>query len=78
MPQGPNPQAPGQPGVRGREAQEPDQDRPAPLQPIESKGPRGRQPQHPGQPGRWESTLGGRDEGAEAIVTRDKGKGGAA
>jgi hypothetical protein len=78
MPQGPNPQTQGQPGVRGREAQEPNRDKPAPLTPVEPKAPAGRQPQHPGQPGRWESGLGGRDEGAAAVVTPAKDKGGAA
>ena len=77
MPQGPNPQTPGQPGVRGREAQEPDRDRPHPLEGVDSPA-SGRQPQHPGQPGRWQRTIGERDEGATAVVTPAKDKGGAA
>jgi hypothetical protein len=73
MPQLPNPDEPGQPGVRGREAETDrpsqtsdqggvDHTRPAAE---DGGGATGRQPQHPGQPGRITGKPGDRDEGAK-------------
>ncbi len=61
MPQLPNPDEAGQPGIRGRET--PSDDRPAgaPGRHSDETAIQGRQPQHPGQAARWEETIGRRD-----------------
>ena len=77
MPQLPNPNEPGQPGVRGREAETDqaagvpstpetiDRTRPEPDRARGDETPRtGRQPAHPGQPGRYHDKIGERDEPA--------------
>jgi hypothetical protein len=77
MPQLPNPNEPGQPGIRGREVEEKtglsdlppqgvDRTRPEPDRLRGDENPQtGRQPQHPGQPARYHDKIGQRDEAAE-------------
>ena len=77
MPLMPNPSEPGQPGVRGREAESDrssgtsdqggiDRTLPEPGQArSDERALTGRQPAHPGQPGRWHDHIGQRDEPAE-------------
>ena len=72
----PNPNEPGQPGVRGREAETGrasqtsdqggvDRTRPESDLKADEKPMTGRQPSHPGQPARWHDTVGQRDEPAK-------------
>jgi hypothetical protein len=74
MPNLPNPSEPGQPGVRGREAETEresgtsdqggvDRTQPEPQRARGDEKPMtGRQPAHPGQPGRYHDKVGQRDE----------------